>query len=62
MAELDAKDIERILQIGALVTQGILEMQNILANKGAQKLRTEEGNFDHAEIRNKKARELIDAL
>lgn len=58
----DAKDLERLMQLFALVTQGIKEIETIMQNKADQKLRTEDENFDHAEMRNKKARELIDAL
>lgn len=59
---LDAKDLERILQLIALVNQGIKEVENILANKEAQKTRTEDENFAHAKERNKVAKELIEAL
>lgn len=59
---LDEKDLERLMQIIALVTQGVREVENILANKAAQKTRTEAENFDHAEMRNNKAKELIEAL
>lgn len=59
---MDAKDLERLMQLFALVTQGVQEIENILQNKAAQKTRTEDENFAHAEERNKKARELIDAL
>lgn len=59
---LDAKDLEKLLQLIALVTQGVKEIENILANKEAQKTRTEDENFVHAEERNKLAKQLIEAL
>lgn len=59
---LDSADVERLLKLGALITQAIQEFTNILANKEAQKGRTEDENFAHAEERNKEARKLIEAL
>lgn len=59
---LDANDIEKLMKLMALVTQGVQEISNIIANKEAQKGRTEDENFDHAEKRNAEARRLIDAL
>lgn len=58
----DAADIEKLSKLTALILQGITEVNNIIANKRAQEGRTEEENFDHAERRNKEARELIDKL
>lgn len=59
---LDAKDLQKLLQLAALITQGVKEIENIIANKEAQKTRTEDENFAHAEERNRLAKELIEAL
>lgn len=59
---LDAQELEKLMKLIALVTQGVNEIANILANKEAQKGRTEDENFAHGEERNKEARRLIDAL
>lgn len=55
-------DIEKLIKLIALVQQGILEVNNMIANHKAQEGKTDIEISEHAEKANKEARELIDRL
>lgn len=58
----DDSNDKRLLELIALILQGVTEVQNMVNNKRAQAGKTDMEIAEHAEASNKKAKELIDAL